>query len=222
MNGDDEPPVDAEWLRVADERESDMARLGSYPISGLLRRARRIAGVSQRELARRVGVSASTVARAESGSIEPTLSVFARMLAVAGLHLVMVDEGGHVVTPMRDIPDTRNGGGWRYPSHLDVILDPKSGEWWGDHYGLARPPETFHRDHDRRRAMQRRTAWEVRAKRNLGEPPPPDPVMDEFLRAQRAARPVQPAPPVDSREFDVDEWTEDDAREWHGRDDHAA
>jgi len=131
MNGDDEPPVDAEWLRVADERESDMARLGSYPISGLLRRARRIAGVSQRELARRVGVSASTVARAESGSIEPTLSVFARMLAVAGLHLVMVDEGGHVVTPMRDIPDTRNGGGWRYPSHLDVILDPKSGEWWG-------------------------------------------------------------------------------------------
>jgi hypothetical protein len=30
----------------------------------------------------------------------------------------------------------------RYPAHLDTVLDPAPGEWWGDRYGLARPPET--------------------------------------------------------------------------------
>jgi hypothetical protein len=37
----------------------------------------------------------------------------------------MVDDEGHVVQPMRDIDDIRNGGGSLYPSHLDTILDPR-------------------------------------------------------------------------------------------------
>jgi hypothetical protein len=133
------------------------------------------------------------------------------MLAVAGLWLVVVDDDGHVVTPMRDIPDIHHGGGWRYPSHLDVILDPRPGEWWADSYGLTRPPETFHRDHGRRAALQVRSQWEVRAKLNRGVPPPPDPYEEERARAWRAEHPPKPAPPTKATEVDVDEFTDDDA-----------
>jgi transcriptional regulator with XRE-family HTH domain len=213
-----EEAVDEEWMRIADTREEPMPKLGgAYPIAGLLRRARRVARVSQRELARRAGVSPSTVARVESGAIVPTLPAFERMLAVAGLRLVVVDDEGHVLTPMRDIADTRNGGGWRYPSHLDVILDPRPGEWWGDNYGLARPPETFHRDHDRRKAKQARSAWEVRVSRHRHAPEPPDVDTRELVRARLERQPAKPAPPklIDSRTFDVDEWSDDDVREWH-------
>jgi transcriptional regulator with XRE-family HTH domain len=221
MSGDvtpegEESAPDREWRRVADAREQSLPKLGSYPISGLLRRARRIAGISQQVLARRAGVSQSTVAKAESGAMVPTLPVFERLLAVAGLRLVVVDDEGHVITPMRDIPDTRNGGDVRYPSHLDVILDPKPGEWWGDNYGLARPPETFHRDHARRAAKQRRTEWEVRANRNVGVPPPPDVDLQELLRARQEQQPAEPRVPTDipAGDFDVEEWTEEDERAW--------
>jgi transcriptional regulator with XRE-family HTH domain len=210
--GDVGPPgVDEPWARIANQREALMPKLAGYPISGLLRRARRIAQLSQRELARRAGLSASTVTRVESGAIVPTLAAFERMLAVAGLRLVVVDDEGHVVTPMREIPDTRNGGGSRYPSHLDVILDPKPGEWWGDRYGLARPPETFHRDHDRRKAIQRRSAWEVRANRGYA---PPDPSQLALPRA-RNQPPPPPLPPIDSNDYDVDEWDEQDVGRRH-------
>jgi hypothetical protein len=63
---------------------------------------------------------------------------------------------------MRDIDDIRNGGGALYPSHLDTILDPRPGEWWGDQYGLARPPETYHRDPKRRDARRARSVYSVR------------------------------------------------------------
>jgi transcriptional regulator with XRE-family HTH domain len=150
------------WARAADVREATLPKLGPYPIAGLLRRARRIAGLSQREFARQAGVSPSTVGRIESGAIVPVLPAFARMLAIAGLRLVVVDDAGHVVPPMRDIDDIRNGGGRLYPSHLDTILDPRPGEWWGDQYGLARPPETFHRDPRRREAQRARSVHSVR------------------------------------------------------------
>ncbi len=208
---------DEVWARVAAAREEAMPKLGgAYPISGLLRRARRIAYLSQRELARRAGVAPSTVARVESGAIVPTLPAFERMLAVAGLRLVVVDDDGHVVAPMRDIPDTRHLGGWRYPSHLDVILDPRSGEWWGDNYGLARPPETFHRDHDRRRAKQWRSAWETRVDRYRSAPEPPDVDMRDLVASRAKDKPARaPSPPIDPDELDVDEWSDEDARAWY-------
>src|SRR5690606_20693180 len=92
----------------------------------------------------------------------PVLPTFAKMIAIAGLWLVMVDNEGHIVQPMRDIDDIRNGGGHLYPSHLDTVLDPRPGEWWGDQYGLARPPETFHRDPRRREAQRARSVYSVR------------------------------------------------------------
>jgi predicted transcriptional regulator len=55
--------------------------------SSLLRDARRRAGVSQRELARRADTTQSVVARIENGSTSPTFSTLTRLLAAAGFDL---------------------------------------------------------------------------------------------------------------------------------------
>ncbi|SCE84004.1 Transcriptional regulator, contains XRE-family HTH domain [Micromonospora purpureochromogenes] len=119
--------------------------VGQFPIAGLVRKARRIAGLGQRQMARFARVAPSTVGRVETGEMTPSLAVLERLLGAAGLYLAVVDPDGRVIQPMADWDDTRDGAGRRYPSHLDTILDPEPGEWWGDIYGLARPPETFHR-----------------------------------------------------------------------------
>ena len=142
-------------------------------VPGLVRRVRRIVGISQRELAVAAEVSRSTVSRIEKGALLPSLPVFERILGVAGLGLVVADEDGHMVLPMRDREDALDGAERRYPSHLDTILDPEPGEWWGDQYGLARPPETFHRDRHMRDMQRRRSQWEVRVKKYRDLPPPP-------------------------------------------------
>ena len=166
--------MDGGWERRSDEEEQHLPRVGPYPAAGLVRRARRIRDVSQRELAKLAGVSPSTVGRIESGDIVPSLSVLQRLLAVVDLHLVVVDAAGAVIKPMRSSDDTRDGAGRQYPSHLDVILDPLPGEWWADAYGLARPPETFYRNRRVRDAMRRRSQWEVRVKQLRFAPEPPD------------------------------------------------
>ncbi|SDY06074.1 Helix-turn-helix domain-containing protein [Micromonospora pattaloongensis] len=149
------------------------ARVGEYPVAGLVRRARRIADLSQRQLARFAKVSPATVGRIEAGSMTPSLAVLERLLGAAGLYLAVVDQNGRVVLPMQDRDDLRDGAERRYPSHLDTICDPEPGEWWGDVYGLARPPETYHRDRGYRDAQRRRSQWEVRVAQNRGVPPPP-------------------------------------------------
>lgn len=50
----------------------------------LLKRARRRAGLSQRELAQRAGVPQSTVARVELGTLSPRTDTFDRLLRAAG------------------------------------------------------------------------------------------------------------------------------------------
>jgi transcriptional regulator with XRE-family HTH domain len=143
------------------------------PVPGLVRRVRRIAGISQRELAVAAGLSRTTIGRIEKGALMPSLPTFERILGVAGLGLVIVNDDGRVILPMRDREDALDGADRRYPSHLDTILDPEQGEWWGDQYGLARPPETFHRDRRTREMQRRRSQWEVRVKKYRDQPPPP-------------------------------------------------
>lgn len=126
--------------------EGDEVRLGQFPVAGLLRRARRMVGMSQRDMARRAGVSQATVARAESGTAHPTLDVLQRLLDAAGLYIAVVDPDGRVIQPLEEFPLARDAAGRRYPAHLDLIIDPERGEWWGSAYGLARPPQTFYRD----------------------------------------------------------------------------
>ncbi len=135
-----------------------------------------------RELAQVAKVSPSTVARIESGALVPSLTMLLRLLAAGRLMLVATTEHGAVVQPMRVWDDTRNGAGRLFPAHLDLILDPRRGEWWADVYGLARPPETFHRDRRYRDARRRRSQWEVRVKQFRAVAPPPDPDRDPRWR----------------------------------------
>jgi hypothetical protein len=96
-----------------------------------------------------------------------------RLLAAADLELVAVDPERRQVPPVLPLDDTRNGADRRYPVHLDTILDPRMGEWWGSRYGLARPPETFFRDKRRRDAQRARGRWEVRVKQTSRDAEPP-------------------------------------------------
>ena len=66
-----------------------------------LRAARRQAGLTQAELARRAGTSQATISAYESGRKQPSVDTFNRLLAAAGARLVV--EGGHqpVLWPTR-------------------------------------------------------------------------------------------------------------------------
>ena len=168
-------------------------------ISGLVRTVRRRADLSQRELAQRTGLVRSTIGRIESRSLTPGLGTLVRILAVAGLRLVAVDGDDRRVPPMEDPPgdDVRDGAGRRYPSHLDTIMDPMPGEWWGDRFGLARPPETFRRDRTMRDVMRRRSVFEVRAKQYRRAHPPPtvEQWIQQQSRCERCGRLPPPVPP---------------------------
>ena len=92
-----------------------MAESPSTVEPGLVRRARRAADLSQRDLAARLGVWQSTVARWETGQSSPTLYLVEQMLALGGLRLTMIDPAGEPVAPMReDAP--RDRAGRRFPA----------------------------------------------------------------------------------------------------------
>lgn len=58
-----------------------------FRASELVRRARRTAGLTQRELARRAETAQSVVARIETGLTSPTISTLERILTAAGFEL---------------------------------------------------------------------------------------------------------------------------------------
>nr|WP_281257735.1 helix-turn-helix transcriptional regulator [Asanoa hainanensis] len=142
-------------------------------VSGLLRAARRQADLSQRQLAAKSGASHGTISRIEAGGLAPSLAMMEKLLAACGYRFLVVDQGRRSLRPMADSDNTLDGARRRFPAHLDVILDPLPGEWWGDIYGLARPPETFYRDRGKRDRQRRRSQWEVRVKQQRWLPPPP-------------------------------------------------
>ncbi|MGW5240026.1 helix-turn-helix domain-containing protein [Monashia sp. NPDC004114] len=86
---------------------------------GFIRRVRRLADLSQRDLAASLGVSPATVGRLESGKAKLDAGTFATILGLAGLRLAVLDEVGREVRPVP--PDTLvDNGGRRFPSHLDA------------------------------------------------------------------------------------------------------
>ncbi|TQN47287.1 HTH-type transcriptional regulator/antitoxin HipB [Humibacillus xanthopallidus] len=90
-------------------------------VARLVMRVRRMADLSQRDLAARLGTSPSTVARIETGGCAVSVSLLRRILGLAGLRLVAVAPDGQPVAPVAG--DTlRDNGGRRFPSHLDVDL----------------------------------------------------------------------------------------------------
>jgi tryptophan synthase beta chain len=149
--------------------------LGGHPLGGILRRARRTADLSQRELAERAELSHSAVGSFETGRATPTLPVLVRLLAAADYQLVVVDKHGRLVLPMKVYDDVTDLAGRRFPTHLDTIIDPKYGEWWADVYGLTAPPETFRRSRAFRDWQRRQSRWETRAKLLRGVRPPKKP-----------------------------------------------
>ena len=152
------------------------ATLGGQPLDALIRRVRRTADMSQRELARAAEVSPATVGRIEAATMTPSLPLLERLLvAAAGHRLVIVDSEGRLTVPLQIWDDITDLQGRRFPAHLDTILDPEYGQWWADVYGLSSPPETFRRDRERRDYERRRSQWQVRVKqlRFAPEPVPP-------------------------------------------------
>lgn len=95
----------------------------------LLRAARRLADLSQRELAERSGVALSVVARIEAGqTVAPRLTTVLALLAAAECRLELrrgtaEGDAGLVVT---------DRAGRRFPAHLDVREVGAFGTWWGD------------------------------------------------------------------------------------------
>ena len=100
--------------------------------SGMLRRIRRTADLSQRELAARIGISKSAVAAAESGRSGIDVRALARAAEVAGLRLALVDADGREVAGM-DGDAVRDRAGRFYPAHLDTRYGDE--EWWYTHQG---------------------------------------------------------------------------------------
>ena len=101
------------------------ATAGHDELSGLIRRARRRAKLSQRELAHDLGVSQSAVAKWETGRTEPSARMLTRILGLAGLHLVAVADDGKRVRPMNSVA-ARDAAHRRYPAHTFVWSEG----WW--------------------------------------------------------------------------------------------
>jgi len=97
----------------------------------LLERARRLAGLSRAELARRSGASRPTLAAYAAGSKSPTMSTAERIVAAAGFALDIVPRpvfreaavgGGHAVyvpDSLPRLPVERALGRVRLPLHLN-------------------------------------------------------------------------------------------------------
>lgn len=91
----------------------------AFDTVGYLLRARRLQGLSQREMAATMGVAQSTWAGYESGARTIPHHVLEQALVGAGLRLAVVDERGAGVPPFP--PDTvRDNAARRFPAHLEV------------------------------------------------------------------------------------------------------
>lgn len=100
-----------------------LSMLSPADVAGLIRRVRRIADLSQRELADKMGVDQSTVARWEAGNSVPDVLQFVRTMQVAGLSVDVLDSDGQPAVPMSDAaPLDRQRR--RYPAHLDLVDEP--------------------------------------------------------------------------------------------------
>jgi len=150
-------------------------KISGYSLGGLIRRVRRTADMSQRELAKYAKVSPSSIGSFETGATTPSLPVLQRVLNAANYQLVVIDADGHLITPLVVWEDITDGAGRRFPAHLDTILDPVYGEWWADVYGLTAPPETFRKNRRYRDWQRQQSRWEVRAKQLRHARPPRKP-----------------------------------------------
>ncbi|MGY1683619.1 helix-turn-helix domain-containing protein [Geodermatophilus sp. SYSU D01176] len=132
----------------------------SFDLSGALRRIRRLADLSQRQLTAACGLSQSAVAQAESGRRELPVGALVRAAEQAGLRLALLDAAGHEVAGMS--PDAvRDLYGRRFPAHLDPhFADEREGRY--EHrYDRRRPWFTVDVDRAARDALPGRLGTPV-------------------------------------------------------------
>ncbi|SHF64573.1 helix-turn-helix domain-containing protein [Geodermatophilus nigrescens] len=156
--------------------------MSAFDLPGLVRRIRRTADLSQRELGRATGVSGTTIAAAEAGSRGLDARVLARLADTAGLRLALLDGEGHEVAPM-DGGAVRDEGGRRYPAHLDVRHGDDG--WWHGPHRYDRDPVTYTFDRDRRWRDLRRVRRGVPDDHQ--RPQPGDGLRDRAEARRRAA-----------------------------------
>jgi HTH-type transcriptional regulator/antitoxin HipB len=103
-----------------DDAHADAIDFGDPDTVGrLVARARRVADLSQRDLAQRVGVSQAGISRLESGRGLPSLGLLNVILRASGLRLLVVDQDGSSLGPI-PASTVRDHAERRFPAHLDV------------------------------------------------------------------------------------------------------
>jgi transcriptional regulator with XRE-family HTH domain len=116
----------------------------AFDLAGAVRRIRRRADCSQRELATGIGTSKSAIAAAETGAAGLDARLLASAAHLAGLRLALLDAAGEEVCGMH--PDAvRDRGGRRFPAHLDTVLSEERASRWEHRPHLRQPTYTFDR-----------------------------------------------------------------------------
>lgn len=181
---------------------------GPVDVSALLRRIRRTADLSQRELAAGIGTSKSVIAAAEAGTRGLDVGILDAAAALAGLRLALLDAQGDEVPGMHP-GAVRDRSGRRFPAHLDTMLSERRASRWAHRPRLRQPTYTF----------DRRVAWEDPERRSQDRPddhllPQPGDAPEERADARAAAArqrrqeelrgqlasdelPPRPGPPLD-------------------------
>lgn len=125
-----------------------------FDLCGSLRRLRRSADLSQRELAAAIGVSPAAIGHAEAGRRDLPVGALARAAGLAGLRLALLDGEGREALPMAD-DAARDAGYRRFPAHLDTRHSDQG--WWHgpERYSRRQPWYTFDRDRRARDGRRR-------------------------------------------------------------------
>ncbi|MCZ2817487.1 helix-turn-helix domain-containing protein [Modestobacter sp. VKM Ac-2984] len=171
---DDEPGEPAPGTDVP--ADGAPLRLGS-----LLRRIRRTADLSQRELAGALGVAASMIAQVETGARDLPAGVLARAATLAGLRLGLLDASGREVAGMTP-GAVRDRCGRLFPAHLDVRHGDEG--WWHGAERYSRTPPWYTFDRGRPLRDRFRDATGTPADHQL---PRPGDSPDDRARARRLA-----------------------------------
>ena len=128
----------------------------SFDLSGWLRRIRRAADLSQRQLAEQVGVPKSTLAAAEAGVRDLPVSRLAAAAALAGLRIALVDAEGREQSPMSS-DGARDAARRHLPAHLDTLHSAELADRWEHRPDRRQPWFTFEIDRSARDTRRART-----------------------------------------------------------------